>query len=122
MNQVTKQKQEKWIVEGGRLRKLREERQMSREELARKMRTSKSRIARLENGESVRDAHTLVHFYELIIKYQELVEIIEVRNKKIRHESQYSETKSSNMVSLKDSDRLQKLKNTRLCDQKITYI
>jgi transcriptional regulator with XRE-family HTH domain len=74
MEQFTKVQ---WIKEGDRLKKLREDHQISRAELARLMHTSATRLARLEKGDGVRDAHTLSHFYEHIIKQQDLVEEFE---------------------------------------------
>ncbi|MEC1524362.1 helix-turn-helix transcriptional regulator [Neobacillus niacini] len=73
MKKTINEREAEWINEGARLKKLREDHQMSRAELARLMNTSDTRLARLENGEGVRDAGILSHFYEHIIKHQDLV-------------------------------------------------
>lgn len=74
MGKFIEEREVEWIVEGARLKKLRESRHISRAELARRMNTSDSRLARLENGDCVRDAHILSHFYEHIIEHQDLLE------------------------------------------------
>ena len=74
MKKLINGREAEWIIEGARLKKLREDHQMSRAELARVMNTSD---ARLENGDGVRDANILSHFYEHIIKHQDLVEELE---------------------------------------------
>ncbi|MEK4627355.1 MAG: helix-turn-helix transcriptional regulator [Solibacillus sp.] len=126
MKQVNKVKEEKWRIEGARLKKLREEHQMSRAELARQMKTSESRLARLENGQGVRDAHTLMHYYELIMKHHELVEELEAwKNVSQKLAQDFQISKSSGSVKNEQSkDKIyeQKTKNTRLNGRKIVYI
>lgn len=126
MKQVNKVKEEKWRIEGARLKKLREEHQMSRAELARQMKTSESRLARLENGQGVRDAHTLVHYYKLIMKHQVLVKELEAwKNVSQKLEQDLKMAKSSGSVNneqSKDKINKQNSKNTRLNASKILYI
>ncbi|WP_153721060.1 helix-turn-helix domain-containing protein [Sporosarcina cascadiensis] len=74
MEKFIDEREVEWIVEGTRLKKLRESRHMSRAELARRMNISSARLARLENGDCVRDAHILSRFYEHIIEHQDLLE------------------------------------------------
>ncbi|MFY0744013.1 helix-turn-helix transcriptional regulator [Solibacillus silvestris] len=125
MKQVNKAKKEKWIIEGANLKKLREKHQISRTEIARQMKTSESRLARLENGQGVRDAYILVQFYELIIKHQELIEELETRangRKKLTQEIQMSKSSSANKEQSKDPVYEQKLLTTRLNAPKFAYI
>ncbi|GEM_PF-5243499 len=125
MKQVKKVKEEKWSIEGASLKKLREEHQMSRAELARQMKTSESRLARLENGQGVRDAQTLVHYYKLIMKHRELVEELkawENGSKKLAQDLQASKSGSMNNEQSKDTVNEQKSINTRLNAPKIVYI
>lgn len=72
MKKFTNEREDQWINEGARLKQLREEHKMSRAELARLMNTSATRLARLENGEGVRDARILSSLYEYAIKYHNL--------------------------------------------------
>lgn len=74
MGKCIDEREVEWIIEGARLKKLRESRHISRAELARRMNTSDARLARLESGDCVRDAHILSHFYERIIEHQDLLE------------------------------------------------
>lgn len=52
-------KEAEWIIEGARLKKLREDHHMSRAELELVMNKSDARLARLGNGDGVRDARIL---------------------------------------------------------------
>lgn len=68
MQEFTRSKKDGMIMEVERLKRLREYHQISRDYVASRMNISESRLERLENGESVRDARTLLGFYDLIIK------------------------------------------------------
>lgn len=67
-----------WRIKGSNLKKLRADHKMNRSELARRMNVSEARLARLENGDGVKDANLLSNFYELIIKHQDLENELEV--------------------------------------------
>ncbi|OMC86849.1 hypothetical protein BK128_09265 [Viridibacillus sp. FSL H7-0596] len=125
MNNFSKEREVEWIIEGTRLKKLREDSQMSRAELARQMNTSDARLARLENGEGVRNSPTLGRFYELIIKHQKLVEELEVLNndwEKLMQCINKSKKRNINLAIAEGTSNQQKLKKTRLNTGKRFYI
>lgn len=72
MNELTKCNELEWIIEGERLKRLREYYQISRDDVACQMKISETRLERLENGMCVRDVPTLLNFYKLIIDYHVL--------------------------------------------------
>ncbi|WP_438297877.1 helix-turn-helix domain-containing protein [Sporosarcina sp. FA15] len=77
MKNVANEREATWKSKGAALRKLREDKEISRAEIARQMNISVGRLARLEGGHGVRDANILSKFYELIIKHHELTESVE---------------------------------------------
>ncbi|MCG7346080.1 helix-turn-helix domain-containing protein [Sporosarcina sp. ACRSL] len=66
------ERETEWRIKGSYLKKLRADHEMSRAELARQMNVSEARLARLENGNGVKDAKLLSNYYELIFKHHDL--------------------------------------------------
>lgn len=126
---------ENWVIWGARLKRLREGHQMSRAVLARMMNTSETRLARLENGKPVRDAHTLSKFYEQTVNNQILVEELEetrillkeimgkISSMELYVEKTINQTQStadiSNLIPTKSIHKSGKSKKTRLQQRNI---
>ncbi|MED4400225.1 helix-turn-helix domain-containing protein [Metabacillus fastidiosus] len=145
MKECTKCKKVELIVEGERLKRLREYYQISRDVIASEMSISKSKLDMLENGEVVRDTRTLLNFYDLIIEnhvlalmYEEecfgmedpiedphLVEqqiLNDIRKEILIKDLDKNEIDKFHLDSINEISNQRNSKNTRLNSRKIIYI
>lgn len=102
-----------WVEKGLEFKRLRENYQISRAEIARAIGTSSSRLANFEQGKAVRDARVLENFYKLIIEQkntrEELMAMKELWGSVSKQINYLGEEKPSKQSKIKEPKRKTRL-------------